>query len=87
MNADIFHRTYNRVPEKGRVLVFTVEVPAGASLEAILEAGRAAGLPKGGAGSGVFEVQTDEGIWSTATARVLRPCNATFQTWDQLDAA
>lgn len=87
MRADVFHRTYNRVPEKGRVLVFTVEVEAGASLEAILAAAQAAGLPKGGASSGVFEVQTDEGVWATTTARVLRPCNAVFTTWEALDAA
>lgn len=70
----------------GRVLVFTVEVEAGATVEEILEAGRAAGLPKGGASSGVFEIQTDEGIWSVETARVLRPNNAVFKTWEQLDA-
>lgn len=66
--------------------MFDVVVETGAPLAAILDAARAVGMGKGGASSGAFEVQTDEGIWSAPTARVLRPCNGVFETWEQLEA-
>jgi len=44
--------------------------------------------PKGSARSGVFEIQTDEGIWSRVDGRQfgrLNKLNATFKTWEQLE--
>jgi len=85
MRVDIFHRTYSKTGN-GRVLEFSIEVPKGATIDQILAAAFAQGVPKGGSSSGIFEIQTDEGIWSIgSTAKVLRPGNAVFKTWDQLE--
>jgi hypothetical protein len=87
MRVDWFHRTestkfYNERPAQA----FQVVVAKGASLAEILAAGYAAGLPKGSARGGCFELQTDDGIWSSPTGGRMNPKTAIFKTWDELDA-
>ncbi len=96
MRADVFARSYNR-RAPGRVRSLQVEVPAGAGLDVILDAYLAAGGARGnGTQAGPFEVQTDEGIWSTPGERSLLAWNnrrwrpavqARFATWEQLEEA
>ena len=45
------------------------------------------GLPKGSSRCGCFEIQTDAGIWSSSTGGRLSKANASFSTWEQLEAA
>lgn len=61
-------------------------VPADATLADILAAAYAAGMPKGSARAGCYEVQTDAGVWSSPTRSRLNPNTAVFKTWDQLEA-
>jgi hypothetical protein len=98
VRVDIFARTYNRRgPGFGRVRGFSLTVPAGSSLPAILDAYLAAGGSKGnGTHAGPFEVQTDEGIWSHPAGHSLlawhnrngfRPSSrAVFRSWEELEA-
>ncbi len=96
MRADVHARTYNR-RAPGRVSCTPVEVPAGATLGAILDAYLAAGGARGnGTQAGPFEIQTDEGIWSMPGERSLLAwgggrwspaVRASFATWEQLEAA
>lgn len=88
MNAQVFFRTFNRVPERGVVQVVDVQVEEQAELRSIIEvAGRACGkalLARSGL-VGVFEVQTDAGIWDTAHGGCLLTKAVRFRTWDELD--
>ncbi len=86
MRADVFYKTYNRVVSRARTLYVVVEVPETATLGEILAAAFAAGCPRGNRGSGVFEIQTDLGIFDTTTARSLTDRNARYRTWDEIDA-
>lgn len=62
------------------------EVPAGSGLETILSTGYTRErLPRGSARGGCFEIQTDEGIWSSPTNSRLNPSTAVFKTWEQLE--
>ena len=49
---------------------------------AILEAAWAAGLPKGSARAGCFEIQCDDGIWTSSNGKRLTPRNTTFTPWE-----
>lgn len=88
MRATIFWRVYdskNHCP--GRALRADINAPEGTSWQGLVELGEiATGLKLSGKGSmGVFEIQTDEGIWSTESGRPLKPRTAVFKTWEQLD--
>jgi hypothetical protein len=96
MRADVFYRKFNSRRESiGEVLV---EVPQGAELELIIrEAGRLLGkaLERRSSSTGVFEVQTDEGIWSVpegsltrwqaARERLVVREGAVFESWEELE--
>lgn len=85
MRVDWFHRPENKHFSKDRVKVFGFEAPAGSILEQLLAAGYDAGIPKGSHRGGVFEIQTDEGIWSSPSNSRLLPGAAVFKTWEQLE--
>lgn len=98
--VSVHWRAYNRSFEKmmsdenQRDMV--LDAPAGASLVDVLLLARAAGLPVGSFQSGIYEVQTNEGMYRRAdgmklckdptkglTADEVR--KAVFKTWDQLE--
>lgn len=90
--VDAFYKTFNRVPEKRRTLSLRFEAPVGATLAELLATYIAAGGTRGSHETGVFEMQTDAGIWShrdekrmdASTARRAASCE--FKTWEELDA-
>lgn len=89
MNADIFRRTFNVVPSRSNVVQYRIRVRRDAGLDDILEAAKRCGIPVGNFNCGVFEVQTDVGIWSNPTGKNLRfakPANRVFKSWEQLEA-
>lgn len=96
MRADCHFRLYNR--DRARVLssrnavCVQVEVPDDATLPAILAAARSAGAPIGNTLTGVYEVQTDRGIFDRPDKMKLdgsarRLAAARFRTWAELEAA
>jgi hypothetical protein len=91
MLATVFFRTSNRVPGRGRAVTLSVEVPAGADLQTILVAAstkhRVALLSRFGQ-TGVFEVQTDAGVWAhpDGSERCVLTKGVQFKTWEKLDA-
>jgi hypothetical protein len=99
VNTDVFQYTETgRRPWAEQVArgatSLRVTVPATATLVDILAAAYAAGLPKGSQRSGVFEVQTDLGIYTHHNPVFrergygrLDPDKAIFQTWEQLEQA
>jgi hypothetical protein len=88
-------RTYNRVPERSRTVDVTFEAPANAPLLTILELAYKAGAPKGARTAfGVFQVQTDAGMWDTAAGTKLMTVSHSslspavrFRTWDEVEAS
>lgn len=68
MRADIFHRRHNNDPAKrnsdGNVDCYVFDVPARATLADILEKAHGGGIGIGTSQSGIFQVQTDRGIYS-----------------------
>lgn len=86
--ADLFHHTEKRNFDREAFAdrTFSITVPADASLAAILAAAYAAGMPKGSARAGCYEVQTDAGVWTSPTRSRLNPSTAAFRTWAALDA-
>jgi len=96
MRADCFFRRWNRDPAKRfatrNVRVVTVEVEASASLPEILAAALKRGASKGTHQTGIFEVQTDRGIYDRAdgmrldVSTPLKAAKVRFKTWDQLEA-
>jgi len=85
---DIFYRTFNRRPGAGQVREYFIPAPADTSLANLLEAAHQAGVPLGGAGrqyGGIFELQTDAGIWSTQDGGKLTPRHGTFRTWEEIE--
>lgn len=97
MKADLYHYTETgRRPWLEQVArgahSIRIEVPETASLVDILSAAYAAGLSKGSQRSGVFEVQTDAGIYQHHNPEFrersygkLDPDKAVFKTWEQLE--
>lgn len=89
---DVFFRRYNRdlartlAPENVRVV--QIDLPDEAPLADILAAAYRAGASKGSSRSGIFEVQTEAGIWAhPGGGKIDPPARACFQTWDELEAA
>jgi len=101
---DVFNRRENRnfdskwLNESSAAACFTfdaeVDAPMGTfeALEQIIATAHSLGVAKGSRRSGIFEVQTDEGIWrhtnerriDTSTERTRR--NVEWATWDELEA-
>lgn len=90
MWIDWFHRTEKSksfTKEAPADSAWRFQVPKGSTLEQILKHGyEVERLPKGSARGGCFEIQTDEGIWSSPTNSRLNPSTAIFKTWDELEA-
>lgn len=89
-----FARTYNRNPERMTVVTAQFEAPADAKVEELIELAHECGLSRGDRTlAGVFELQTDDGIWQCAdgskllmrTGRGLSP-RAQFRSWEQVEA-
>jgi hypothetical protein len=89
-----FARTYNRVPERSTVVTASFEAPSNATIEELIELAHDAGLSRGDRTlAGVFEIQTDTGIWSCPddgkllmrTGAGLSP-RARFRSWEQIES-
>lgn len=86
-----FHRTECRDFYKKRpAQVFEFQAAPGAHLDELLLAGYNLGFPSGSMRSGVFELQTDEGIWARPDGKKLTRTTRTgqkavFKTWEELD--
>jgi hypothetical protein len=90
MNVTAFSKTFNAKPSRGRVIVTDITVAPTAGLEEMIAAAHAAGASKGARGrqgGGVFELQTDDGIWSSDDGGKLDANHASFATWEELEAA
>lgn len=95
IKADIFYRTWNRDTEKmasqASVRSVRIEVPEDADLDAIAKLAYAAGASVGAKGqSGIFEIQTDRGIWARPDGKPLLPGgkphrHTSFKSWDELE--
>lgn len=89
MRADFFWRTQNRVPSRGRECEFTCAVPRGTDPALMLVIAGALApvrLDQRHGPHGVYEIQTDEGIWRAPDGADVRSPRATFKTWEQLEA-
>ena len=87
-NIDIFSRTFNRKAGAGRVVEYGLSVPLGSSLADLLSLAKAAGIPLGGRGrnyGGIFEIQTQAGIWSTVDEGKLDLAHGIFKSWEELE--
>ncbi|HYM54563.1 MAG TPA: hypothetical protein VES97_04325, partial [Solirubrobacteraceae bacterium] len=95
LKVTAFFRPFNRVRERMNVYVVEFVAKVGTAVEDLIEMAHDAGASRGArTPAGVFELQTDEGIWSTPTgSKLLTTSNsglsprATFATWEQLEAA
>jgi hypothetical protein len=90
MRADFFWKTQNRIPGRGRECEFTCVVPVDATVAEMLTiAGRLAPvrLDARHGPHGVYQVQTDLGIFTAPTGVDVRSPRTTFSTWDELEAA
>ncbi len=88
---DFFRRTERKAFTKNRpALGITMQLPAGTTLAQALEAYYEAGNPKGSHRSGVFEVQTDEGIYEQVDGNRIdlstkrSAAKTIVRTWEQL---
>jgi hypothetical protein len=98
MRADCFYRAYNRdqarMLSERNVRCVSVEVDSAADLGTILAAGYAASghTPFAHRCTGIYEVQTDRGIFSALDERALDPrspraaARVVFKSWDELEA-
>lgn len=93
--VNAFARRYNRVPERMTVVSATFTAPVTASIEDLIEMAHANGLSRGDRTlAGVFELQTDQGIWSCPDDSKLLmrtgcglSLKARFRSWETLEAA
>lgn len=88
MRVDAFFRTYNRHVERRRVVCVVFEAREGAELAELLELAHKAGAKGRGSSTGIFELQTDEGIWSREDGKPLERRSgklAAFATWAKLE--
>ena len=93
MQANIFFRRENKNFKPQRILTdrFEVEVTAqpgtDQELGQILNSVWNQGASRGSHRSGIFEIQTDLGIWSQINEKKLNPSRmqlTRYQSWDQL---
>lgn len=97
MFADVFFRLYHRElartlsPENVRSI--RILVPVDATIADIIHAAHEAGASVGSSRSGIFEVQTDTGIWSRADGGKLevdterKLSKIVFRSWEALEEA
>ena len=74
------------VQRPSHAYAFDVE---GDTVEELLAAAQAQGMPKGSSRSGCFEIQCEAGIWQRRDGRQwgkLTSANAVLKTWEQLEA-
>lgn len=93
MRCTAFFRTFNRDPERmnTRQVDFTAE--PGTPVEELIELAHAAGASPGARSrAGVFEIQTDEGIWSTPDESKLLTMShsglsdrTAFKSWEAME--
>lgn len=97
MNVDVFWRKFNHDKEKGMAapaeVVHMEEVDEAVSLDDLLRFALDEGASIGNSWSGIFEVQTDKGIWSRRDGKKLAqdPRQITdherslirFETWEE----
>lgn len=96
MTADIFFRLHHpslaRVLSPQNVRSMRLCFPEGTDIATIVRAALAAGAPIGSSRSGIFEVQTDDGIYAREDGGKLnvdterKVAKIKFQTWDSLEA-
>lgn len=85
----VFWKTYTqRGRGAGRVCDVSFEMPVELQddLEELLAWSYESGASVGSSRSGIFEIQTDCGIWSSTTCVRITPASHVFKTWDQLEA-
>lgn len=94
MNIDIFNRRENKKFDPSKVYTHRIQVHGlsredrVADLQTIIEAAWAAGVSKGSQRSGIFEVQTDDGIYSHINEKKIdpsKPNKVEFLTWDEIE--
>lgn len=95
--VDIFFRRENKKfdPENIFTYRFFVDYPVDtpAAVQRILDMAAERRICRGSARSGIFQVQTDDGIWTHINERRIdfstprRAANVTFQSWEELEAA
>ena len=73
-----------------KVKLYTTNVPVDATLEDIKKKWREAGLPKGSARGGPFQVQTDKGTWDHRSGKwrnifLAKPDNVVFRTDEEIE--
>jgi len=73
-----------------KVKIYTTNVPVDATLEDIKKKWREAGLPKGSARGGPFQVQTDKGTWDHRSGKwrnifLAKPDNVVFRTDEEIE--
>ena len=88
MQADIFFRTFNKIPERQNVQVVTVDVPHDATVRDMVAAAAAAcgkALLSRNGRIGVFEIQTDLGIWDREDEGCVLNGAVRFRSWEQLE--
>lgn len=96
MRCDCFfrawHRDQARMFSDRNVRVVLVEAPADATIDVILGLALDAGASKGNGRTGIFQVQTDIGIWTTIDGRPFvttspgKRAMIAHQTWAELEA-
>lgn len=94
MSVTCFFRPYNRVVERMTVLTMMFTAPRKATIERLIELAHEAGASRGDRTlAGVFELQTDEGIWNCPDgSKLLKRTgvalsdNARFRSWDVIES-
>ena len=90
---DVFYRAEGRRFSRENVSYLQVDAPENATVLEVLRIARSAGLPKGSARAGAFEVQGPRGVWTTVKSRKIdlstdkRAANLVFATWDAMEEA
>jgi hypothetical protein len=90
MTVDSFFRRWNKNPMKLHATDNSVsvrfEAPTGCALEQLLNLAHKAGASLGTWQTGVYEIQTDEGIWALPNGKALRHKMhaAVFTPWEEV---
>jgi hypothetical protein len=99
MQVDVFFRRMNKrhTPATARVDSVHFTMPDDADVLACVQRALDGGAPVGSSWSGIYEIQTDRGIWTRPDARkfftrgrvftAAEQTQITFTTWDQLALA
>lgn len=95
--VDIFFRRESRQfkPESIYTYRLNVDFPVNTpqAVQRIMDIAAAQRISRGSARSGIFQIQSNDGIWTHRNERRIdlstprRAALVTFQTWDELEAA